>query len=222
MVEGELRGVGAEKVQRALVVGRLHGGEPIRAGAQGSDGVEEGRGGAVGEAAAPVGAGKRVSVIDGRVIARGLPEIQAAAEGDGHPPEEFAPGVGGGGEVDVGGEARVAGDGVERVAVEAEGIDAGARGRVDDGDGVGAERAGALEADRHIGAAGGDAEELALVGVAIGIGAVAAANGRIEFPDRAVVSPRKRGEVSAVGAHAAVAAREHERAGAGHTLGGRR
>jgi hypothetical protein len=62
-------------------------------------------------------------------------------------------------------------------------------------------------------------EELTLVGVAVGVDAVAAADGGVGLPERAVVPPGGGGHVGAVLADAAVAAGEHQGADAGDALG---
>ena len=111
-------------------------------------------------------------------------------------------------------------DGVERVAFQPVGIDGAAGGVVGDGNDAGADEAGVGEADGDAGAAGLNGEEAVLVGVADGVGAVAAAGGEIEFPKRAVVTPGEGGHEGAVFTDAVALIGERELAGAGHTLHG--
>ena len=216
-VERELAGVGLEIVEGALVVRELEFAQTVGAGALGDDFVEEWRGAAGDGAAAE---GPRVNAR--AAVAGRLPKVHAAAQRDGHAPEEIAPRVEERAEVHVGRALRIVGHRRERVAVEAQGIDREARDVVDDRDDARPRVDDLVEADGHAGAAGDDAEELALVGAADVVLAVGAADAAVEFPDRPVVAPVKGGHISAVFADAAVAARVDDVTGAGDALGKRR
>ena len=216
-VEREFAGVGLEIVEGALVVRELEFAQTVGAGALGDDLVEERRG-AAGDGAAAVG--PRVNAR--AAVAGRLPKVHAAAQRDGHAPEEIAPRVEERAEVHVGRALRIVGHCRERVAVEAQGIDREARDVVDDRDDARPRIDDLVEADGHAGAAGDDGEKLTLVGAADVVLAVGAADAAVEFPYRPVVAPVKGGHISAVFADAAVAARVDDVTGAGDALGKRR